>query len=243
MNSEFFKMFDNKQKTTSNSMFAGLEVKHKAKNEDSTLKEEMLKTSPSTADSNLSKLNSFSLHKTNFSQTSEETHENNIEDTLSVKEFQKPKVTLSVKSTRSETKGEIVSKQSLEYQRRNIESSFISHTQKEPLKAYDLVKTELDSYYRQYIVLQSEQQILLVRKKEIQREIESEYEEIRIASNQLDELAKEEKYKEAEILDIRLKKLKELVLINKYIDINKRRRNQSITRWNKYNREQIIKLI
>ena len=100
----------------------------------------------------------------------------------------------------------------LNQHKKDIKVIFINNLKNDPLKANELLKVEIESYYRQYIGLQLEEQSLLERKKEIQKETDNQSKEIEITSNKLEELTNAEEYKEAEMVDLRLKKLKDLVI-------------------------------
>ena len=85
----------------------------------------------------------------------------------------------------------------------------------------------------------------MIRKKEIQKEAETQHKEIENTSQQLEDFTREEKYKEAEAIDMRLKKLKELVLLlipahYCFIGTTERRRNEPNSRRNQHDRAQTI---
>jgi len=108
----------------------------------------------------------------------------------------------------------IISQISIIHQQRkekDIKILFNAKLIEDPLKAQEIIVNELENYYRQCVNLQLEQQTLLSRKKEIQKEIEQQTKEIENTNKTLDELTKDEKYKEAEVIDLKLKKLKDVV--------------------------------
>jgi len=96
---------------------------------------------------------------------------------------------------------------------KNIENLFTKNLQSEPLKANEILTKELESYYKQYINFQLEEQSLLIKKKELQQEIEKQCTEIESKTKELEELTNKEEYKEAESLDLKLKGIKDLVFL------------------------------
>lgn len=121
-----------------------------------------------------------------------------------------PKTTLTSKGANDAL---IAQMAALQHQRKekDIEGAFARNLQSEPLRASKLLADELEVYYKQYISLQLEEQSLLVKKNELQKDIESRYKEIEEKTRELEELTNNEEYKEAELLDLKLKSVKDLV--------------------------------
>jgi hypothetical protein len=136
-----------------------------------------------------------------------------IEDTIKTPEDKEKVGKGGLKSEKSlVTKGSNEGLMQYQKKEKDIESAFIKNLQNEPLKANEILTKELESYYRQYINFQLEEQSLLIKKKKLQQDIERQYTEIESKTKELEELTNKEEYKEAELLDLKLKGVKDFVL-------------------------------
>ena len=81
----------------------------------------------------------------------------------------------------------------------------------EPAKAQAIIDKEAATFGRKLIALQIEQQTLLVKRRDMQQELERQKLEIEHTNKQLAEVIRQEKYTEADMLQQRITKLSEIV--------------------------------
>ncbi len=98
-----------------------------------------------------------------------------------------------------------------QHKEKDARQQFVSILREDAAKARTVMDEELSQYARKCVDLQLEQQSLMVRKREIQHDLDIQRKEIENTTEQLAVLTKEEKYKEAEAVNLRLKNLTDVV--------------------------------